>query len=456
LEIKASEGQRFWYVQDPNSEHSYKLGSVSPKGAQLPIGTKAKGKISGDAIATATLNVPNLNQPITFGKMGDFELARHQFNGEKVKVTLKNYQPSPKPILKLEGKEIGELDSRSVEMLALAGRLKEGQKLDVTLNTFGKSFGTYTLATTSLGNTIRVNRQALGEAYKDRRFSGEKAVVEVSFKQPKPAMAVFLEVNGEQKIAGIFTPNHKSSKETLMQAGLWKDGAFFESSITSNVTIAKIYIDPSSVEYPERGQWIKEVQAIASQPRPIEQAADALLWSLKKQPSLLHRLTQKWTLPTGEIKELPTLGLSVDASVARTTHEWLKDRGIPHLQVSADDPDIKPETERGYVVFRMKEADVPSPDRQLIENQCGEAQWANLTNMATISPYHQRLEAVAQVNSETVKQIQQPTLLSYQNLASPQQLQAERTLLVAPIVKKYLELQGTHHYDGLVHTATWD
>jgi hypothetical protein len=45
-------------------------------------------------------------------------------------------------------------------MLAAANRLKEGQLLDVTLNTLGFDRGTYTLATTALGNTIRVNRQA--------------------------------------------------------------------------------------------------------------------------------------------------------------------------------------------------------------------------------------------------------------------------------------------------------
>jgi hypothetical protein len=109
LEVKAHEDQRFWYVLDPTTGTDHKLGVLSHKGAQLPVGTRAKGTIRGDAIATATLSIPGVDQPITFGKMGEHEFSKSQFNGESVKVTIKSIVPQPKPILKLDGKEIGEL-----------------------------------------------------------------------------------------------------------------------------------------------------------------------------------------------------------------------------------------------------------------------------------------------------------------------------------------------------------
>ncbi|MGH2414212.1 MAG: hypothetical protein ACRDEA_11110, partial [Microcystaceae cyanobacterium] len=203
LEIRAEAEERFWYVEDPNAREFLKFGLSFPKGAQLPIGTKVQGTISGDTISTATLhlNHPQVHQPITFGKMGDFDLAGQQFNGETVKVTLATYQPEPKPILKLGDWEIGELDAGSIEMLKAGDRLKEGTALAVTLNTFGQHSGTYTLATTEAGNTLRVNRQALVGGFKEHRFNGETATVEIGFKQAKSAMAVKLEMDGQQKIA---------------------------------------------------------------------------------------------------------------------------------------------------------------------------------------------------------------------------------------------------------------
>ncbi|NJO94128.1 MAG: hypothetical protein HC820_06805, partial [Hydrococcus sp. RM1_1_31] len=281
LQVQALDDKRFLYVSDPTTETDHKLGVLSPKGAQLPVGTIAKGKIIGNAIATATLNIPGVDQPITFGKMGAYECCDRQFNDELVKVTLKPIAPQTKPILRLDGKEIGELDSLSIEMLKEVNRLKEGQKLDVTLNTFGSDSATYTLATTAMGNIIRVNRQAFA-AHQQQRFNGEPATVEVGFKQSQPAMGVFLDLDGSQKLAGIFTNNHKSSKETLIKAGLWKDGATFNATITSNITIAKIAIDPNSVQYPPLGQWISPERAQNSTvPTPIEILADRFLLKMK-------------------------------------------------------------------------------------------------------------------------------------------------------------------------------
>jgi hypothetical protein len=462
LEVKANEDKRFWYVFDPTTETDYKLGVLSPKGAQLPVGTKATGKITGNALATATLSIPGIDQPITFGKMGEYELASRQFNGESVKVTLKSIVPQPKPILKLSGKEIGELDSRSQEMLAEANRLREGQQLDVTLNTFGTDAGTYTLATTALGNTIRVNRQAFAPHQKTR-FSGESAKVEIGFKQSKPAMGVWLDVDGTTKLAGIFTTNHKSSKEALMKAGLWKNGATFDATITSNITIASITIDPKSVQYPEIGQWISpERERLSFEPTPIEKVADTYLKALKKQPSLLHRLDQDWTLPDGSIQKFSTLGLAVDESVADATRQWLISQKVPHVQIEPTDPSVEPETQRGYVVFRLKEVLVSPNILQLMKKQCGEVLDAVAIDEAMISSYQKKLSTIPKLSSPTPTPIfptsppNSPTSPVQETSSTPIEIQLSRTKTIAPIVKDYLDLANTHHHSGSIHTATWD
>jgi hypothetical protein len=460
LFVKAHEDKRFWFVGDPTTETDYKLGVLSPLGAQLPVGTRAKGKITGDAIATATLNIPGVDQPITFGKMNSHELSDRQFNGESVKVTLKPIAPPAKPILKLDGKEIGELDSRSQEMLAAANRLKEGQQLDVTLNTLGFESGTYTLATTALGNTIRVNRQAFG-AYREQRFNGEPVPVEVGFKQSKPAMGVFLDLDGTQKLAGIFTTNHKSSKEALMKAGLWQDGATFDATITSNITIAKITIDPNSIKYPEIGQWISPERArISTAPTPIDKIADTFLAALKKQPSLLHRLDQDWTLPDSSIQKISTLGLAVDETVADVTSQWLTSQKVPHVRVEPTNSSVKPDLKEGYVVFRMKETDVSPSVLQSIKKQCGEVFDAVAVDKTTITERQQishdtKPNAIANPNTFTSPPTSSTSRVQ-ETSSTPIEIQLSRTKIIAPIVKDYLDLADTPHHSGSIHTATWD
>jgi hypothetical protein len=433
LFIKAHEDKRFWFVCDPTTGTDHKLGVLSPKGAQLPVGTKAKGKITGDAIATATLSIPGVDQPITFGKMGEHEFSTRQFDGESVKVTLKTIAPQPKPILRQEGKEIGELDNRSVEILAAANRLNEGQKLNVTLNTFGFDSGTYTLATTELGNTIRVNRQAFAP-HQNQRFTGESTTVEVGFKQSVPAMGVMLDVDGTTKLAGIFTINHKSSKEALMKAGLWKNGANFDATINSNITIAKIAIDPHSVQYPALGDWKNPERSLSlKEPTPVEKAADTYLKALKKQPSLLHRLDQEWTLPNGSVQKFSTLGLAVDESVADATHQWLISQKISHVRFLPTESSLKTEIKEGYTVFQMKEVDVSLNVLRLMEKQCGTILESN------------KIEAIRQ-DSETSLVYRPSDLKNDKYTDSQKELEAKKQIYRQQYLELVSQVKANHSF----------
>ncbi|NJO94230.1 MAG: hypothetical protein HC820_07545 [Hydrococcus sp. RM1_1_31] len=76
-------------------------------------------------------------------------------------------------------------------------------------------------------------------------------------------------------------------------------------------------------------------------------------------------------------------------------------QNIPHIQVERNNPSIEPETQRGYVVFRMKEADVPHNALQLMHKQCGQILEAN--SVDGISPYHQKLEAIPILSNPTPK-----------------------------------------------------
>ncbi|NEQ64335.1 MAG: hypothetical protein F6K21_02325 [Symploca sp. SIO2D2] len=404
-------GKRLFFVEDPELGECKEFGVVDTKGSQLPIGTRAKATISADMVATANLHVdhPHISQPIKFGKVNDCELAGHQFNGEKVRVTLEQYQPPPVPVMKLDGKVVGELDSGSVEMLKDAQKLRESQTLEVTLNTYGREGGQglHTLATTASGNTIRANRQALIGDFKNYRFNGEKATIAIGFKQAKPGMAVKIDVDGEQKVAGLFTPNQKDSKEALAQAGLFRAGASFSATITSNVTIASVRLLPDSVEYPavQSEHTSPSQQPDATKTTEQLQIADSLLAKLKRQPSLSFEYSQTRETATLGQETRAILGLAVDHKVANPTEKWLSAQGVPFTRVAPDDPSIEPETERVYVVFHMDKASVPKPIQDAIKQICGEPLDANLNLAAGFSLYHQRLEEIPKLSPERLAEI---------------------------------------------------
>ncbi|MGH2416567.1 MAG: hypothetical protein ACRDEA_23305, partial [Microcystaceae cyanobacterium] len=213
------------------------------------------------------------------------------------------------------------------------------------------------------------------------------------------------------------------------EAGLFRDGVTFEASITSNITLAQITISPQSVQYPAPGQW----QAQESKAIPLNPTAQQLLDTLKRQPSLLHRLNQDWQLPNGQTQNLPTLRLAVDAQVAQATTDWLKQMDIPHSLVNPHDPSLEPETKRGYWVLAMVERDIPLPAREQLIQHCGSPLDANLADLSTLSPYHQKLETIPMLTAKRLAEIehqhpqfyretpldvpqrQLPTLLSQEN-----------------------------------------
>ena len=84
----SSDLTKFWYILDPETETSYPLATVNKQGGQLPVGTKVKGQITGGVTATATLNLPNLTKPITFGKVNEGEFSDRSFFNAPIRAKL--------------------------------------------------------------------------------------------------------------------------------------------------------------------------------------------------------------------------------------------------------------------------------------------------------------------------------------------------------------------------------
>ena len=356
------------------------MGVVSNRDAELPAGTSFQAVIQADKIATANLHLPGVSTPIKFGKVNHFDYAGHHFRGEKVQVTIEEYQPAPVPVFKLNNQIVGELDADSIQLLKAQQKLTKNNQFQVTLNSYGKldNLSLHTLATWETNEeqkkegevnsdlpspaetvSLKLNRQALNH-FKNYRFNQERATAKLDFQAATPGLAV--KING--KIAGMFTTNQRASQNALIKAfgqthPRQLHGLNFESKITSNLTTASIKIMPETLAL---GEIKSEPQLSSPSPQPPETTTNFLLKKMKQLPSLAFKYERE-----GETK----FGLSVDYQVANQTSAWLSSQGVTYQQLSYQDPLIEAETQRGYAVFSLAEKDISPAVETAIKHICG-------------------------------------------------------------------------------------
>ena len=370
-------------VEDPLDRQYKEFGLLNQHNAQFPIGTKARATISADPPATATLSLdaPQIPQPIAIGKVREGDFAPTPLVGQRLSVTLERHQPPPKSVLKLEGKIIGELDEDSVAGLS-GTNLSKGGQLQVKLETYGRGSGTYTLATTPEGKTLRANKHA-HNPYKNRQFHGETFNITYDEVPARPVMRALV----GDKVLGTFTANQKTAKQALTQAGMFRDGVVFSATVRGNSTTATVRIDPDSVEYPQTWQRVRDL-APPERPTSPPQKADRLLAQLKQQPTLYFQQVRGGK---------DTLGFAVGQEATERTANWLRTKQIPFESPSPNHPEVEMETERGYRVFRVEVEDVPPAVRNAIENKFGGALDANFSDLETIGEYYRVLESMPKV-----------------------------------------------------------
>jgi len=128
------------------------------------------------------------------------------------------------------------------------------------------------------------------------------------------------------------------------------------------------------------------------------------------------------------------------------------------------------ETQRGYVVFRMVESDVPESVKNAFFAQCGQPLNANLTDVTTISPYYQHLEQVKEKErlSDDLLTFSVPPIPEFpeNEVNKLDSVVLDKNLhyqnqgmrfgeVVAPILKDFLDLKETDSFTGNIYKASW-
>ncbi|MCT7962975.1 hypothetical protein NG791_20085 [Laspinema sp. D1] len=408
-------GQRILFATNETG-HYERVGALNVKEAQLPVGTEARGICNPGGCYTATLKIEGLPEPISLGKINENDFAHVPLTGQTLPLQLQSL-PSSSYLVKTEqGQLIGELDSDSVACLNEAGVLSRRFAFSASLQTLGKEQGTYSLASTAKGNTIAIRKQNTirGGAFKNHRFSGQTLRLVIEEQRTQQIAAVVPDANGS-KVLGIFTPNTKTSKIALQKTfGTNPPGASdaqlkqaFERGALENLTLeAQVWgkistlcvtIDPTSIRYPDI--WMSpQTPEPKNSTHPRDRLEENLLNTLTT-PVIPHYLESD-SSPNQQL-----YGLTVDAHKIEQVRNFLDQQQIPYYQVDPSSPEMFLETERGYAVLRAFEGDVPESIKQKISQKYGEPLNANLTDLATISPYHQYLESTPPLESKEVLQV---------------------------------------------------
>ncbi len=387
----------------------------------------------------------------------------YEFRNEPATIVLtKNQNPPPQPIIKVNGKKLGQLDKNAVALFKKHNRFSDKLTFSATLNSYGSVKTREVVATTLNGTSFKIEKSHFLEDkdLKEAQFNGEKVTLTLSLEVPKKTamIANIQQSDGSLLPIAEFTTNQKASKEALAKAGLFQEGATFQAKITSRVTAARIEIEPKSIEYPELGQWQSANNTF--QKVELEPTAKQFIDQITSQPTLLHHFDQDCQLDNGQTETLPTVGLSVDMNRVAATKQFLENHQIPYRLLDPEDHRISLETQRSYGVFWMKKSDLSTPMLTLMEQASNGSYQANFEKIASISPYHEKLESIAPLPPPQ----QQERIANSQSAfkqAITQTTQDSRTQIVAPIADAYLQVQDpsqgkTKHYQGQQITLDYD
>ena len=289
-----------WQVFNPETEDDQCFGVASYKEYQLPIGTKVKGQIKGDLFTTARLDIDNSllkDTEIVIGNMTKYPTVGHEFRNESTTIVLSEQQNvPPQPLIKVNGKKLGQLDSNAVELFKQHNRFRDKLTFNVSLTSYGEGNSKEIIATTEQGTSFKIEKSHFlaDKDIKDAQFDGEKVTVTLSLETPKKKTMVanIRKADGSLLPIGEFTTNQKASKLALSKVGLFKEGATFEAKINSRVTAASIEIKPDSLEYPALGEWQRTSQNTTK--IELEPTAKRFIETITTQPTLLHRFEQQW------------------------------------------------------------------------------------------------------------------------------------------------------------------
>jgi hypothetical protein len=343
-----------------DGEEYREIGQIQQRDYQFPIGTSAVADVAEAPIYTATATVEVLGREpvsVTIREISKFDHAGITFNHQPEVISFGIVPVKSSAVyLRVDGKRVGELDGNAIAALKSANYLAAGNRLKVKLNSVstGSNSGVV-IATTPLGNSLRINRVNSFD-FKNQHFTDSEyrnATLEVDSLRRRPAVLL------DGKVLGVLF--FDDDKKALKQLGLLQPERIktVTALLNSNYSARKVKLDPDSVELPK--QWTKE-SGVRSQ-------ESGVCSSLLPPKELIDKLTERPTVLFSGEKEKRSgiVGLAVDARKLEVVTSWLKDKRIS-FQIRSSPQ----ESQKGVAVLYLDTKTIAIREQEAMGRKFGE------------------------------------------------------------------------------------
>jgi AAA domain len=352
--IDSGDGKRYWYVGETETGEYHRFANVSDRSYVLPSKTTVTGRVQGDLTTTAYLEIEGLDERVGFGNLDKFQGAARDYGDGEYTVVFKKGKTPEQPFI-YEGEEkIGKLSPDSVALLKEAGRYKEGT-LELTLVPDGREGYPKWKGYGDDLPPLEILPLYRGQALGDDRAS----IIRLAIESPKrEMMGVYLKgEDGQLTGIGQFTNNWNASKEILTRAGLFKEGTEVRARIVPRLTAVTIDIDRGTLNFPPLGEIERGTAAeIGLENVSVDPVARHFIDTLSRQATVRFSREGVWNV-NGEVRVLPTIGVSIDVRNATRFEEKLKALNVPRAIVHPDDASGN-EIDKGLVTFLMVPSDL--------------------------------------------------------------------------------------------------
>ncbi|MGB5633117.1 MAG: hypothetical protein WBM86_10115, partial [Waterburya sp.] len=354
--------QNVMWVQN---EESVRLGSISESSFQLGSGTKAQASASYLAPSVADITLPT-GETLTVGGMSKpmFATAGEILAEEHLEMEIAPGEPVSHPTILVDGKVVGRLKESSAKYLEDNQLLNQGQELDLTLTTVGKSRYQKLKALTVNGKVLEVS--GLKPDFRTN-MSEHRVKATIGFESQRGYDRLYLYRQGKKVAAGEFNygsgGSHRRSLDQLKELGFYKQP--FTAKIDSRVSVLNLKIDTDSIIYDSSLQNEKTEPNRDFDTQEKNPDTDYFLQRQQQYQSYGLLRQRDYLNDAGEIESVLSLDLVLD-----------KQTDLPELETLADfqelndgDPTIATEITKGFRVISAPLASLEPASLDLLKQE---------------------------------------------------------------------------------------
>lgn len=350
--ISASNNQeldRSIFIID-NSGEATKIGSLTDKAVQLPVGTKFMGTVELDTVYQGNLQLAD-GTNITLSKMGDCDLQGKYLPPQQLQVVAKEVSELAGYDVYLGKNRLGRLDEWSSDIYAKSNLEPTAPR---KLTAVGVGQGKTVALEGENGSYLRVTN--LDKVYKDHHFSGQERDVEI-----KPRTKKIVQVYATDERGKTFSIGQILNKQ---QASLLLEKPQ-SAQVTNFPSLLKVRVEPSTLDYSSVQDTFNLLDKGRSWEAEENPLTSYMLEKSAQYPMIAHFTPLSWQDKNGSIESKLTASIAVEPNKTEKLAEVLQELNLPVIPADTH-PELSSSNSRGFSSFVLPASALTAEKLQLL------------------------------------------------------------------------------------------